>query len=288
MENIKIGIIGGTGLYSIEGIEEIDRIEIETPFGQPSDSIRILSISERKVAFLPRHGEGHTILPSELPVRANIWAFKKLGVERLISISAVGSLKEELKPRDIVIPSQIIDRTKSRPSTYFGNGIVGHISFADPFCPQLSGLLYETIKKEGFRVHTNETYICIEGPQFSTRAESNLYRMWGGGVIGMTAIPEAKLAREAEICYVLMAMVTDYDCWKEGEEEVSVEMIIENLNANREAAGKVLKSVIKEIPEKRECECGEATKYAIITSPDKISAETKEKLGLFYSKYWKS
>ncbi|RKX99598.1 MAG: S-methyl-5'-thioadenosine phosphorylase [Spirochaetes bacterium] len=288
MDNIKIGIIGGTGLYSIEGIEEIDRIEIETPFGQPSDSIRILSISERKVAFLPRHGEGHTTLPSELPVQANIWAFKKLGVERLISVSAVGSLKEELKPRDIVIPSQIIDRTKSRPSTYFGNGIVGHISFADPFCPQLSGLLYETIKKEGFRVHTNETYICMEGPQFSTRAESNLYRMWGGGVIGMTAIPEAKLAREAEICYVLMSMVTDYDCWKEGEEEVSVEMIIENLNANREAAGKVLKSFIKEIPEKRECGCGEAAKYAIITSPDKISAETKEKLGLFYSKYWKS
>lgn len=288
MEDIKIGIIGGTGLYSIEGIEEIDSVEIETPFGKPSDSIRIISIYGKKVAFLPRHGEGHTILPTELPVKANIWGFKKLGVERLISVSAVGSLKEEIKPKDIVVPSQIIDRTNSRPSTYFGNGIVGHISFADPFCPQLSELILETIREEGFRVHKNETYICMEGPQFSTRAESNLYRMWGGGVLGMTAIPEAKLAREAEICYVLMAMVTDYDCWKEGEEEVSVEMIIENLNANREAAGKVLKSIINKIPDERTCKCGQAARYAIITSPDKISQEIKEKLGLFYSKYWKS
>ncbi len=238
------------------------------------------------MAFLPRHGVGHRFLPTEIPVKANIWALKKLGVQRILSISAVGSLKEEIRPRDIVIPDQIIDRTKSRDNSYFGNGLVGHVSFADPFCLALSTILYETANSLGYRVHRNETYVCMEGPLFSTRAESNLYRSWGGGVIGMTALPEAKLAREAEICYTMMALSTDYDCWKEDEESVTIEMVVDNLEANTKAAGIIMKNFLKNLPGDTICACHEAAKYAFITDKNLIPISIKEKLSLFYAKYW--
>ncbi len=286
MEKIKIAVIGGTGLYKIEGIEILDELKIETPFGSPSDKITIAKIDDVKVAFLPRHGVGHRFLPTEIPVKANIWALKSMGVERIIAVSAVGSLKEEIKPRDIVIPDQIIDRTKSRVNSFFGNGIVGHVSFADPFCNDLRAILMDTVKKLGYSYHYGGTYICMEGPLFSTRAESNLYRSWGGSVIGMTAIPEAKLAREAEMCYGMLAFSTDYDCWKEDEQDVTIEMVIENLTANTKAAQEIIKSVVKRIPEERTCSCAEAAKYAIITDPALIPEETKNSLELFYGKYW--
>ena len=287
MGDVRIAVIGGTGLYKIEGIEVIDELDIDTPFGKPSDKITVAKIDKTDVAFLPRHGVGHKFLPTEIPVKANIWALKKIGVERIIAISAVGSLKEEIKPRDIVIPDQIIDRTKSRANSFFGDGIVGHVAFADPFCNDLRGILMNTVNELGYRVHFGGTYVCMEGPLFSTRAESNLYRSWGGSVIGMTAIPEAKLAREAEICYGMLAFATDYDCWKEGEEDVSIEMVVENLKANTNAAQEIIKKVIKTIPKERKCICKDAAKYAIITDPSAIPLETKNKLELFYGKYWK-
>jgi len=277
MASQKLAFIGGTGLYQIEGMSVTDSIDIETPFGRPSDSIIRASYAGRELFFLPRHGIGHRMLPTEIPVKANIYALKKLGVASIIAVSAVGSLKNEIKPRDIVIPSQLIDRTKSRSNSYFGDGIVGHVSFADPFCPQLSEILYSTVKELGYRVYRNETYICMEGPLFSTRAESNLYRSWGGGIIGMTALPEAKLAREAEICYAVMAMSTDYDCWKEDEEDVTIEIVVENLKANSNAAQHIIKTLIERIPEERSCTCLEAAKYAM--------EETRKKLSLFYEKY---
>ncbi len=284
----KLAFIGGTGLYQIEGMSVTDSIDIETPFGRPSDSIIRATYAGRELFFLPRHGRGHRILPTEIPVKANIYALKKLGVGSIIAVSAVGSLKKEIRPRDIVIPSQIIDRTKSRPNSYFGEGVVGHISFADPFCPQLSGILYSTVRELGYRVHGNETYICMEGPLFSTRAESNLYRSWGGGIIGMTSLPEAKLAREAEMCYAVMAMSTDYDCWKEDEEDVTIEIVVENLRANSQAAQNIIKTLIERIPEERSCTCLEAAQYAIITDISLIPDETREKLSLFYAKYWEN
>jgi 5'-methylthioadenosine phosphorylase len=286
MGGVKTAIIGGTGLYSMENISIVESIDLDTPFGKPSDSIKIARINDREAAFLPRHGIGHRYLPTEIPVKANIWALKKLGVERIISVSAVGSLKEKIQPRDIIIPNQIIDRTKSRANSFFGNGIVGHISFADPFCMDLSAVLNDTVHDLKYRVHRDETYICMEGPVFSTRAESNLYRSWGGGVIGMTAVPEAKLAREAEICYAMLALSTDYDCWKEDEEAVSIEMVVENLKANTEAAGAILREVVGNISEERTCACREAAKYAIITDRSMIPVSEKEKLSLFYGKYW--
>jgi len=285
MASQKLAFIGGTGLYQIEGMSVTDSIDIETPFGRPSDSIIRASYAGRELFFLPRHGIGHRMLPTEIPVKANIYALKKLGVASIIAVSAVGSLKNEIKPRDIVIPSQLIDRTKSRSNSYFGDGIVGHVSFADPFCPQLSEILYSTVKELGYRVYRNETYICMEGPLFSTRAESNLYRSWGGGIIGMTALPEAKLAREAEICYAVMAMSTDYDCWKEDEEDVTIEIVVENLKANSNAAQHIIKTLIERIPEERSCTCLEAAKYAIITKRSLIPEETRKKLSLFYEKY---
>ena len=287
MEKARIAVIGGTGLYKIEGITIKEELDIDTPFGKPSDKISIADIDGVNVAFLPRHGVGHRYLPTEIPVKANIWALKSLGVERIIAVSAVGSLKEEIKPRDIVIPDQIIDRTKSRPNSYFGNGIVGHVSFADPFCNELREMLSQTVSDLGYRFHQGGTYICMEGPLFSTRAESNLYRSWGGSVIGMTAIPEAKLAREAEICYGMLAFSTDYDCWKEDEEDVTIEMVVENLSANTRAAQEIIKNVVKRIPEERLCSCAEAAKYAIITDPSMIPEDTKSKLEIFYGKYWK-
>jgi len=282
----KIAFIGGTGLYQIEGMTITESIDMETPFGKPSDSIKRASYKGKEVYFLPRHGIRHQFLPSEIPVKANIWALKKLGTERIIAVSAVGSLKEEIKPRDIVIPSQIIDRTRLRPNSFFGDGIVGHVSFADPFCKDLTAILYKTVKELGYIVHKDETYVCMEGPLFSTRAESNLYRSWGGGIIGMTALPEAKLAREAELCYAVLALSTDWDCWKEDEEDVTIEMIVENLKANTAAAQAVIKNVIEKIPEAGSCSCREAAKYAIITDKDHIPQAVKERLWLFYEKYW--
>jgi 5'-methylthioadenosine phosphorylase len=287
MDNPKLAFIGGTGLYQIEGIDIIESVDVATPFGKPSDSIKIGRYRERTVAFLPRHGVGHRFLPSEIPVKANIWALKKIGIQRIIAVSAVGSLKEEIRPRDMVVPAQIIDRTKQRPSSYFGNGVVGHVGFADPFCVELAGLLYETVKALSFRVHRDETYVCMEGPLFSTRAESNLYRSWGGGVIGMTAIPESKLAREAEICYALLAMSTDYDCWKEDGEDVTIEMIVQNLKTNTSAAQSIIMKFIERMPEEMGCSCHEAARFAILTDKDHIPAEVRKSLDLFYGKYWK-
>lgn len=286
MVDVKTAIIGGTGLYSMDDITIIDSIDLKTPFGDTSDSIKIARVKNRDIAFLPRHGVGHRLLPSEIPVKANIWALKKLGVERIISISAVGSLKEEIRPRDIIIPDQIIDRTKLRANTYFGNGIAGHVSFADPFCEELSEVLYGTVQSLKYRVHRAETYVCMEGPLFSTRAESNMYRSWGGGIIGMTALPEAKLAREAEICYSVMAFSTDYDCWKNDEEDVTIEIVIENLKANSEAAGIIIKNIIKKLPQHRTCQCMQAAKYAIITDKNLIPESAKKDLSIFYDKYW--
>jgi 5'-methylthioadenosine phosphorylase len=287
MDTVQLGFIGGTGLYEIDGVEILDRVDFDTPFGNTSDAIVIARYGEHRAAFLPRHGRGHRLLPSEIPVKANIWALKKIGVERIIAVSAVGSLKEEIRPRDLVIPSQIIDRTKNRPSSFFGNGIVGHLGFADPFCGDLSGLLFETVQELGFNVHRNETYVCMEGPIFSTRAESNLYRSWGGGVIGMTAIPESKLAREAEMCYALLALSTDYDCWKEGEEDVTIEMIVQNLQANASAAQAIIKGIMEMAPVGDTCECHEAAKFAILTDKSRLPGDAKKTLGLFYDKYWK-
>jgi 5'-methylthioadenosine phosphorylase len=286
MKKVDTAVIGGTGLYQLGGITVNESIDVNTPFGDPSDSIKIVQIGGKEVAFLPRHGAGHRLLPTEIPVKANIWALKKLGVERILSVSAVGSLKEQIEPRDIIIPDQIIDRTRLRENTYFGNGLVGHVSFADPFCKTLATRLNETISSAGYKVHRNETYICMEGPLFSTRAESNLYRRWGGGVIGMTALPEAKLAREAEICYVLMALCTDYDCWKQDGEDVTIDMVVENLSANTQTAGVIVQRFIQNLPEDMTCTCHSAAQYAFITEKGSIPDAVKNDLSLFYGKYW--
>ncbi|MFH1563638.1 MAG: S-methyl-5'-thioadenosine phosphorylase [Nitrospirota bacterium] len=291
MEKVSIGVIGGSGLYQMEGLEEIEKKQVNTPFGLPSDDIVIGNLEDKKVAFLPRHKRGHCILPSEVNSRANIYALKSLGVEQIISVSAVGSLKEEIKPLDIVIPDQLFDHTKARPQTFFGEGAVGHISFADPYCPILSKLLFEAGNGLGYSIHQGGTYICIEGPQFSTRAESNIYRQWGLDIIGMTNLPEAKLAREAEICYATIALVTDYDVWHEAEEDVTIEMVLNNLMKNVEHAKQMLKTVISQIQDtttrqaSRQCVCATALKDGIITSPELIPHTVKEKLKLLIDEY---
>ena len=285
MAEQMIGIIGGSGLYNIEGIKDIKTVSIDTPFGKPSDSYTVGSLEGRKVAFLPRHGKGHTILPSELNFRANIYGMKKLGVEHVIAVSAVGSMKEEIKPLDIVIPDQFFDRTRGRISTFFGEGIVGHVSFADPVCETLANTLYNAAKLVGACVHKGGTYLCMEGPLFSTRAESNVYRQWGVSVIGMTNLQEAKLAREAEICYSTLAMATDYDCWHMSEETVTLEMIIGNLNKNAETAKRILKTAIPKIEQKRSCACATAVQNAIVTHKDLIPENTKKKLDILFGKY---
>lgn len=280
-----IGIIGGSGLYNIEGIREVKTISLDTPFGKPSDSFTVGTLEGRKVAFLPRHGKGHTILPSELNFRANIYGMKKLGVEHIIAVSAVGSMKEEIRPLDIVIPDQFFDRTRGRISTFFGDGIVGHVSFADPVCGTLADTLYNAAKSTGVQAHKGGTYLCMEGPLFSTRAESQVYRQWGVSVIGMTNLQEAKLAREAEICYSTLAMATDYDCWHVSEEVVTLEMIIGNLNKNAETAKRILKTAIPKIEQKRTCACATAVQNAIVTHKDLIPESTKKKLDIVFGKY---
>ncbi len=285
---VKFAVIGGSGLYQLENAKVVDEVDVETPFGKPSDKITIVDIDGRLTAFLPRHGKGHRYTPTEIPVQANIWALKWLGVERIIAVSAVGSLKEEIKPGDFVITTQFIDRTKSRPLSFFGNGIVGHIPFADPTCPDTSRVVKDVIEKWGKKkVHFGGTYVCIEGPQFSTRAESNLYRSWGADIVGMTGIPEAKLAREAEICYAQIALATDYDCWHEGHEDVTVEMVVKTMQENVAAVKEVLPLIIKALPEERNCVCVNAAQTAVMTAREYFPLETMRKLELFYSKYWK-
>ena len=274
-----IGIIGGSGLYEMEGLESIEERRVETPFGSPSDAYVIGLLQGRRVAFLARHGRGHRLMPSELNFRANIFGFKLLGVERVISASAVGSMREDLPPRDIVIPDQFFDRTKGRASTFFGSGLVAHVSFADPTCLVLSRMLFAAGQAVGARIRQGGTYLCIEGPQFSTRAESRIYRSWGVDVIGMTNLQEAKLCREAEICYATLALVTDYDVWHETEEDVSVEAVVAILKQNAETAKAIIKAAVASIPGGREgCPCSIALRDAIITARDAIPAEVRERL----------
>jgi 5'-methylthioadenosine phosphorylase len=281
----RIGVIGGSGLYQIEGLSDVKQVKLTTPFGEPSDIITIGTLQNVRVAFLPRHGQGHRISPSELPARANIYALKSLGVEHIISVSAVGSLEETIHPLDLVIPDQLIDRTKSRVNTFFGQGLVAHVGFADPFCPTLARILNETAKTAQANVHDRGTCVVIEGPVFSTRAESFLYRSWGANIVGMTALPEAKLAREAEICYATLAFVTDYDCWHQSEETVTVEMVIANLQKSAQIAKNIVKKAVAQIPERRQCQCATALKDAIITSPAHIPAYLKKDLALLIEKY---
>ena len=281
-----IGIIGGSGFYQMEGLSKVENVEIDTPFGKPSSSLTIGTIEDQRVAFLPRHGVGHLLLPSEINVRANIYALKSIGVKWLLSVSAVGSLKEEIEPRHFVIPNQLYDHTKNRISTFFGDGIVAHVSFAQPFCPILSNLLYKSAVKVEAKTHLGGTYICMEGPAFSTLAESKLYRQFGFDVIGMTAGPEAKLAREAEISYALLACSTDYDCWHPNHDTVTTEMIIENLVANVEKAKQIVKFLIPSIPEGNEdSPAHKALEKSIATNPQVIPDKIKEKLGLIIGKY---
>jgi len=284
----RIGIIGGSGLYKMEGLKDVKAVALDTPFGEPSDKFIVGELESREVVFLPRHGVGHRISPTQINYRANIYGMKKLGVERIISVTACGSLKEEIKPLDFVVVDQFIDRTNhAREMTFFDEGIVAHIMFAHPVCGQLSGFIYEAGKESGVKMHHKGTYINMEGPAFSTLAESNLYRSWGVDVIGMTNLPEAKLAREAEICYSTLAAVTDYDCWHPHEETVTIDMVIQNLNKNIENAKKILAKVIKGLPSKRDCPCCNALEYAIITSRELIPAQTKKKLSLIIGKYIK-
>ena len=285
MSKATVGIIGGSGLYNVEGMTGMEEAKVTTPFGQPSDAIVLGNVGGVRVAFLPRHGEGHRISPAELPSKANIYALKSLGVERIISVSAVGSLKQEIAPLDIVVPDQLIDATKGRASTFFTDGIVGHVSFAEPFCPVLSQLSLEASTKAGARVHQGGTYLVIEGPQFSTRAESQLYCSWGIDVVGMTASPEAKLAREAEMCYATLAVVTDYDCWHPGHESVTAEMILTNLRKGVDTVKKVLKLLLPSIPERRDCACASVLKHAVVTDAEYVSESKKKELELLIGKY---
>jgi len=285
MPEAKVGIIGGSGLYKMEGMTGVDEVRVNTPFGEPSDAIILGQLEGVSIAFLPRHGEGHRISPSKLPAKANIYALKSLGIERVISVSAVGSLKEEIAPLDVVVPDQLIDNTKGRESTFFTDGIVGHVSLAEPFCPVLSRTLFEASTHVGAKVHKGGSYLVMEGPQLSTKAESQLYRSWGADVIGMTALPEAKLAREAEICYVTLAFVTDYDCWHATYESVTAEMILTNLQKGVDTVKSILKLVVSSIPQKRDCDCATALKYAIATNTHYIPKQKKKELGLLIGKY---
>ena len=287
MVHAEIGIIGGSGLYSMPGFTGMREVEQKTPFGAPSDAYILGTLEGRKVAFLARHARGHKLLPSELNFRANIYGFKQLGVERIISVSAVGSLKEEHKPLDFVVPDQFFDRTRHRIDTFFGDGIVAHIGFADPVCSEMTKVVHAACNKVGVTGKLGGTYICMEGPQFSTKAESNVYRSWGADVIGMTNLQEAKLAREAEICYVTVAMVTDYDCWHPHHDSVTVEQIVCVLLKNAENAAKVVKAAVAATPKTRSCKCGQALANAVLTDRAKIPAATKKKLRLILGKYLK-
>ncbi len=285
MSQAEIGIIGGSGLYSMPGFSEVKELSLQTPFGDPSDPYVLGTLAGRRVAFLARHGRGHRILPSELNFRANIHGFKQLGVGRIISVSAVGSLKEEHRPMDFVIPDQFFDRTRHLVDTFFGDGVVAHIAFADPICAEMAGVVHSACKKVGVTGKLGGTYVCMEGPQFSTKAESNVYRSLGMDVIGMTNLQEAKLAREAEICYVTVAMVTDYDCWHPNHDSVTVEQILAVLAKNADNAANVVRETVAELPAGRGCKCGSALAHAILTDRSLVPAATREKLKLILGKY---
>lgn len=289
MAQAQIGIIGGSGLYKMEALKDVEEVQVDTPFGSPSDALIVGTLEGTQVAFLARHGRNHHLMPSELPFRANIHAMKQLGVQYLISASAVGSLKEEVKPLDMVVPDQFIDRTKNRVSTFFGEGIVAHIAFADPVCNRLAGVLADAVASlelPDVTLHRGGTYVCMEGPAFSTKAESHLYRSWGATIIGMTNLPEAKLAREAEIAYATLALATDYDCWHPDHDSVTVEMVIANLQRNATNAQKVIQETVRRLSENPPAsDAHSALKYSILTRLDKVPAATKEKLGLLLKKY---
>ena len=284
----EIGIIGGSGLYSMPGLTDVREVSLETPFGAPSDAYVLGTLAGRKVAFLSRHGRGHLLMPTELPYRANIHGFKQLGVERIVSLSAVGSLKEEHRPLDFVIPDQFVDRTRHRVDTFFGEGLVVHVALAEPICAETAKYVEEACRRAGVNVTNGGIYLNMEGPQFSTRAESNLYRSWGMDVIGMTNLTEARLAREAELCYVTVAMVTDYDCWHPEHDHVTVEQIIGVLGKNAENAGNVVGETVAALPKGRTCKCGSALSHAIITQKDKVPPATLERLKLIVGKYFKN
>ncbi|HUK87565.1 MAG TPA: S-methyl-5'-thioadenosine phosphorylase [Terriglobales bacterium] len=285
MPQAEIGIIGGSGLYAMPGLSKVREVRIKTPFGDPSDAYVLGALEGRQVAFLARHARGHRILPSELNFRANIYGFRKLGVTRILSVSAVGSLKEEHKPTDFVIPDQFFDRTSKRVSTFFGDGIVVHVALADPVCAEVARALHQACRAAGVTGKLGGSYVCMEGPQFSTKAESNVYRSWGMDVIGMTNLQEAKLAREAELCYATVAMVTDYDCWHPAHESVTVEQVVAVLNQNAGNAGKVIRAAVAALPKQRGCKCSSALATAILTQRDKIPARTRKKLALILDKY---
>jgi 5'-methylthioadenosine phosphorylase len=288
-DQADVGIIGGTGLYDMDAVTDRSELAVETPFGPPSDSLVLGRLEGKRVAFLPRHGRGHRILPSELNFRANMWALKSLGVSRILSVSAVGSLKEQYAPLHMVIPDQFVDRTRQRVSTFFGNGLVAHVAFAHPFCETLRSVLARACREAGATCHEGGTYLCMEGPLFSTRAESMLYRSWGMDIIGMTNLQEAKLAREAEICYVTLAMVTDYDCWHPEHDSVTADSIMENLGRNADTAKAVLRAAVHrlDLGAERHCECADALECALVTPAHLVPDETKRLLGPIISRYMK-
>jgi len=288
MAQAELAIIGGSGFYQMEGLSDRQEVRCRTPFGDPSDAVVLGTLGGRRVAFLPRHGMGHRLLPSEVPSQANIYALKTLGVERIVAINAVGSLREEITPRDLAVPDQLIDQTRGRASTFFGRGLVAHISFADPFCPTLRELLVQCTRQAGATVHPKGTCVVTEGPQFSTKAESNVYRSWGADLVGMTSLPEAKLAREAEICYASLCCVTDYDVWHESYGTVSAEMILANLALNSKTAEKVVVLAAQGLPRGRDCACGGALSDALVTPPHLVPAETKKELAPIVGKYMPS
>ena len=283
----KIGVIGGSGLYEIEGMIDVKEIDVVTPFGKPSDAITVGRLDGAGIAFLPRHGKGHRLMPSELPSRANIYALKSLGVEHIIAINSAGSFKKEVKPGQLLIPDQLIDRTRGRASTFFGDGVVAHVGFAEPFCPNLRSVLHEAAQAAGADVHPKGTMVVMEGPAFSTRAESQLYKSWGADIIGMTALPEAKLAREAEICYAIIGCVTDYDSWWEPGKPVTVDVILEIMRKNTETSKAIIKHAVNRVLSKRGCACTGVLENAIVTNPQAIPPATKKKLELIIGKYIK-
>jgi 5'-methylthioadenosine phosphorylase len=285
MEQVQIGIIGGSGLYDMAEVTDRSEVRLTTPFGEPSGPYLLGTLRGKRVAFLARHGVGHRLSPSELNFRGNVFGMKMLGVEYILSASAVGSLKDEYAPLHIVIPDQFIDRTRGRISTFFGNGLVAHVGFAYPFCKTLSGLAYDSGQRAGATLHKGGTYVCMEGPQFSTVAESRLYRSWGADIIGMTNLQEARLAREAEICYTTIALVTDYDCWHPDHDSVTVDMIVANLTQNARTAQQIIAGAVDHLPYARSCECASALKYALITSPDAMSAQATQDLAPLVGKY---
>ncbi len=288
MESAKIGIIGGSGLYQMPELQDVEEISVDTPFGSPSDAFIVGTLDSNRVAFLPRHGRGHRFTPTEVPFRANIYAMKLLGVERILSASAVGSLQEQYAPLDMVIPDQFFDRTRARAreSTFFGEGIVAHVTFAHPVCEELGDVLEESCKVTKVITHRRGTYLCMEGPAFSTKAESEVYRSWGMSVIGMTNIQEAKLAREAEMCYATLALVTDYDCWHPGHDAVTIDIVVEYLNKNVRNAQLIMKEAVRRLSQQpRECKCGSALKNAIFTAPNLWPEETRKKLDAIVKKY---